>query len=325
MKKKLLIIVAFLMLVLLTSCFLPDNVELGYDVKVNFYVDGELYKVENISANSQLREPNAPYKENYIFDGWYTEGLVSKKYDFYDRFLTNTNLHARYTLDAVEVVNKITTTTMKSVVTIINKSYNTGAFGIETDKFLSQGSGVVIDISGGYCYVLTNSHVATIREGFDNQMIVVEDVYGNEYEANIYKNKNLPTNAISKDYDLAVLCFKYINDGTIEEIEIADDPKINDDVIALGAPEGQKNAITIGKAISYNKLSSNSEEDISQVKFDIIVHDAPIDHGSSGGPLVNPEGKLIGLNFAGYNDGVYGCAIPLSRILEFLYQFVYAK
>ena len=325
MKKKLLLIVAVLMLVMLTSCFLPENVELGYDITVNFYVDGQLYKTENIAANSKMREPDAPHKENYIFDGWYTDGLVNKKYDFYDGFLTSTNLYAKYILDAESVVNTMTTDIMKSVVMITNKCYNYGPFGIEKDGFVSQGSGVVIDISGGYCYVLTNAHVIDMEGEYDGQDIVVEDLRGIQYQAKIYKNKNIEDSAVSKEYDLAVIYFSYVNNGIIEEIKIAEDPKVNDYVVALGAPEGQKNSITIGQTMSYSKLSQNSDGEISKVKFDIIVHDAPINHGSSGGPLVDPKGQLVGLNFAGNNEGAYGCAIPMSRILEFLNKYVYVK
>lgn len=325
MKKRLLILTLVLVVLMLTSCFLPEDVDLGYNVNVNFYVDGELYKTEIVAANGQLREPNAPHKENYIFDGWYTDGLFSQKYDFYDRFYTTTNLYAKYTLDTVRVVNMLTSETMRSVVTIVNKCYNTGAFGIEKESFIAQGSGVVIDISGGYCYVLTNCHVAELSEGYSNQKIVIEDCEGNQYEAKLYKSKNISEYAISSEYDLAVLYFMYANDGTLNEIEVKEDPVVGDYVISLGTPKGQKNSITIGNAIAYNKLSSNSEDKISNVKFDILIHNAPIDHGSSGGPLVNPLGELVGLNFAGYNDGVYGCAIPMSKIYEFLYKYVYVK
>ena len=59
--------------------------------------------------------------------------------------------------------------------------------------------------------------------------------------------------------------------------------------------------------------------------FDIIIHNALIDHGSSGGPLLNASGKLVGLNFAGFESNHHGCAVPMSKINEFLNTYVYNK
>ena len=128
-------------------------------------------------------------------------------------------------------------------------------------------------------------------------------------------------------YDLALICFKYDQTEApkLAEIEIGYDPQIKDYVVALGSPLGQKNAITYGKVLNYQKLNAAGGEEIDEVTFDIIYHNALLDHGSSGGPLLDTSGKLVGLNFAGFENNHYGCAIPLSKITEFLGKYVYVK
>lgn len=319
-------ILALMMLSLLTGCFLQDT-ELGYDVNVNLYVDGELYKTVKVAGNGRIPCPDAPNKENMIFDGWYTDGIFAEKYDFYNPFYLDTNLYARYTLDAVKVTNMITDVTMESVVTVINKSYNSAAGGlVETESVTAQGSGVVIDISDGWCYVLTNCHVVQGDDSFEKQSITVEDPWSNYYEAQIYSNPKKMGYAMSTEYDLALICFQYTvtdPEAALSKITMGNDPKVGDYVISLGAPEGQRNSITYGKLIEYQKITVEEGDVIDGVKFDVILHDAHIDHGSSGGPLVDIFGKLIGLNFAGYNDGYYGCSIPISKVQEFLDLYVY--
>lgn len=327
MKKVLSIFLIFVIIItLLTGCFGVSG-DIGVN-NVNFYVGDELYASKSVSFGSTVSMPTSPEKGNRIFVGWYTGGVFSSEFDFSTPIYTDLNLYAYFTLDAAKITNMITNEVMKSVVTIKNKSYNTTMGGwVETDFYTSQGSGVVIDISGGWCYVLTNCHVVTKENGFEKQTITVEDAWGETYEAQIYKNANKTELAMSEEYDLALVCFKYApaSANVLAEISIAEDVKIGEDVISLGTPEGQKNAITCGNAISYQKINTEDGDEISKITFDVLIHNATIKHGSSGGPLLNSEGKLVGLNFAGFNDGTYGCAIPMSKINEFLDEFVYVK
>ena len=327
MKKILsLVLVLIVVLSLFVGCSGFNIEDIGYTVNVNFYVDGEVYKTVQATSILPISEPQAPARENMIFVGWYTDGVFSQRYDFSKPFLIETNLYAYYVLDAAKVTNMVTTQIMSSVVTVHTKSYNTAMGGLlETSSFTAQGSGVVIDISDGWCYVITNAHVVKREAGFDKYSIVIEDAWGNKYDAQIYKNALKAESAVSSDYDLALICFKYnptTETKNLTKIVKGSDPKIGDYVVSLGTPGGQKNAVTYGKALEYSKINTQDGEE-SSVKFEIIVHGARIDRGSSGGPLLNARGELVGLNFGGYNDGQYGCAIPLSKINEFLNIFVY--
>ena len=328
-KKLSLFLVIVLVLTLLTGCIFPSIT--SSTNTVSYYVDGQLYKTQTVVSGTCANSIKAPDRNNQIFVGWYIDPNYTVEFDFSTNILLDINLYAYYTIDAIAATELMTSTIMKSVVTVINKSYNTGMGGlVETESLTAQGSGVVIDISGGYCYVLTNAHVVATADGYSAQALTVEDAWGNEFSARIYQNPNSKNPAVDDGYDLALICFKYNSANTDEdellvEIELNDDPKVNSYVVSLGTPNGQKNAITYGNVIVYTKLNESDDEDMASTDFDIIVHNAVIYPGSSGGPLLNTSGNLVGLNFAGRQSDGIGCAIPVSKIREFLNIYVYLR
>ena len=325
MKKIISLFIVFALIVgLACGCSLiPEDLQ---KCNVNFFVDGQLYETKTVSLGQSVRPPETPEKTNEIFVAWGTEGVISYVYDFSSKVITDINLHAYFVIDAISLTNMITKETIKSTVTVETKCYNTiGSSNVESDSQVSQGSGVVIDISGGYCYVLTNYHVVEMLDGYSKRSFVIEDPWGNLYEAQIYRKSTRYDFAMSEEYDLALLCFKYDlpEKYALEEIGMGEDPKINDYVVALGTPSGLQNAITYGSAVEYDQINAGDDESLQKVSFDVIVHNAPLEHGSSGGALVDTSGRLIGINFAGYSDGAYGCAIPISKVMEFLNEYVY--
>ncbi len=319
-----LFIILTIVLSVLSACsLLPDDIKI---CKVRFFVDGEIYETKTGVIGQTVSEPNAPQKDNLAFVGWYTDGLFSYRFDFSSKLVGNTDLYAYYVIDGVALNDMISQKTINSIVTVENKSYNTVAdTEYEWDFELSQGSGVVIDISSGYCYVLTNYHVIKKSEKFPKQKFSIEDPWGNVYEAQIYKHVSKADYAMSSDYDLALLCFKYSPTKTpqLEEISIGANPKIDEYVVSLGAPNGLQNAVTCGAVCDYQDINAGENENLENINFTVIVHDAFIDHGSSGGALVNMKGELVGINFAGTGSGEYGCAIPIDKVVEFLDLYVY--
>lgn len=319
MKKILSASLAFILIALtFTGCMFLNFAE---QQTVNFYVDGKLYTKASVDYGDAVIEPPCPDKAYHVFTGWYSGDL---RFNFATPIIANLNLYAHFTLDAEAATERISETAAKSTVTVLNKSYNSSMGGfIETESQTSQGSGVVIDISGGWCYVLTNYHVIAKEEGFANQTISVEDPWGNKFDARIYKHRNLTEEAANESYDLALICFQYDTAKlkySLCEIELGEDPKDGDSIISLGTPEGMKNFLTCGEIIMYQKINTEKNDTMD---FEAIVHSAIINHGSSGGPLVDPHGRLVGLNFAGSESLTYGCAIPISKINEFLDIYVY--
>ena len=99
-------------------------------------------------------------------------------------------------------------------------------------------------------------------------------------------------------------------------------PKIGQEIIALGQPKGQSNAITFGDVNDYATVTlSNTEIWESNVKFPVIVHSANTNSGSSGGAILSTELKIVGIHYAGSKNSagefVRGYAIPLLKVREF--------
>lgn len=90
----------------------------------------------------------------------------------------------------------------------------------------------------------------------------------------------------------------------------ATEPRIGDDVIVAGSPSGLEGTVSKGIVSSYRKAGIYD--------FDLIQIDAPISAGSSGGPVVNKEGKLIGISVGGLDQGNLNFAVPVKYIRHLL-------
>ena len=140
---------------------------------------------------------------------------------------------------------------------------------VETDKGF--GSGFIIDKSG---IVVTNYHVVNSAE---NIIIRLKD--GREYEPVSCLNYNI----------LEDLCILKINsEGDLDFIALGDEEKeeIGEKVFAIGNPQGLQYSISDG-------IISQKEGESLYRKM--IQFTCPISSGSSGGPLLDPEGKAIGV------------------------------
>lgn len=173
------------------------------------------------------------------------------------------------------------------------------------------GSGFVIDADG---YILTNQHVV---EGADKIEITLAD--GRKFPAKV-KGQD-------ERSDLAVL---KINAKDLHAVELgdSDNVRIGQWAIAVGNPFGiaAKPTVTVGVVSALNRSlprTVHRERDYS----DLIQTDAAINPGNSGGPLVDIEGRVIGINVAiitttGGYQGI-GFAIPVNiakRVLGDLIQ-----
>jgi len=155
----------------------------------------------------------------------------------------------------------------------------------------SLGSGVIFDAEG---HILTNAHVVGRA---DRIRVTVADGAG--FDATLI--------GADPNNDLAVL--KAETDAALPWIPLStsEDLMVGEPVIAIGNPFGLSNTVTTG-VISAAGRSIRTEK---QVYHGFLQTDASINPGNSGGPLLNAEGKLIGINTAVYNGGQgIGFAIP---------------
>ncbi len=170
----------------------------------------------------------------------------------------------------------------------------------------SSGSGVVISPDG---YVLTNTHVVE-----NASKITVTLSGGEEYDAEVI--------GVDKTSDLALLLLNG-NNFPFAEMGDSDDLIIGEWVIALGNPfelfsVSNQPTASVG-IISANHMDFGMQKESGRVLQNMIQTDAAINPGNSGGPLVNSEGRVIGINtfiFTGsnYNRGSIGIgfAIPIN-------------
>ena len=148
-----------------------------------------------------------------------------------------------------------------------------------TDDAAAQGSGVIISSDG---YLITNAHVIGNSRAYAVNIVMNN---GDKYQAKIV--------GFDTWTDLAVL---KIDAKDLKAVTFGDSEKINigDDVIAVGSPGGEKfqNTLTKGVVSAVDReLSVNKN-----VRY--IQSDAAISPGSSGGPLCNLYGQVIGVTTA---------------------------
>jgi len=167
----------------------------------------------------------------------------------------------------------------------------------------SIGSGVIVDPRG---YVLTNEHVVARA---DNVRVTTAD--GKEHEAEV--------RGTDPSSDLAVL--KIMGEGPFPAVTLgaSDDLMIGESVIAIGNPFGYSHTVTTGVVSSVHRSIRSGD----MVYTDFIQTDASINPGNSGGPLLNVEGKLIGINTAilAEAQGI-GFAIPVDRAKRALEELI---
>ncbi|MEI2766144.1 MAG: trypsin-like peptidase domain-containing protein [Dermatophilaceae bacterium] len=145
------------------------------------------------------------------------------------------------------------------------------------------GSGFVIDGSG---HVLTNNHVVSPVAGSGSIRVVMSD--GSSADASI----------VGRDasYDLAVLSIPR-TDVTPLSFGRSADVVVGDGVIAVGAPLGLDATVTSGIVSALNRpVSAGDSSETSYINA--IQTDAAINPGNSGGPLLDMNGRVIGVNSA---------------------------
>lgn len=280
---------------------------------VRFFAGSEELCAVSVRAGESAPLPKSPTRKKYFFAGWYTERALTHEYDPSAPVTGDLSLYAKFVLNAEPVINAVHSESMAGIVTVWNESY------AATGKNLMQGSGVIIKIADGAAYVLTNCHVAKKLAEYPAQRLTVTDAFGESYTAKIYRDPETGKEAISPEYDLALLCFS-VTDGTrLRVIPFGEMPASGDDVISLGTPRGQVNSVTLGKMLYRAAADAlEVEEYLSAVRFNVLYHSAHITNGSSGGALLDIDRKLIGIQYAASASGELCCAIPINRVREFL-------
>ena len=194
---------------------------------------------------------------------------------------------------------KVAAATANAVVTIESKSDQEGM----------QGSGVVIDGRG---YIVTNNHV--ISEAANNPSQFKTTVVFND-------GKEVPANLVGRDpkTDLAVLKVDNVDNLSVARLGDSDKVRVGDEVLAAGAPLGLRSTVTHGIISALHRpVPLSGEGSDTDTVIDALQTDASINHGNSGGPLIDMDSQVIGINTAGksLSDSASGLgfAIPVNEV-----------
>ena len=194
----------------------------------------------------------------------------------------------------------------KSVVeitTTLNQSSPTGE-----QQASGQGSGFVFDAEG---HIVTNHHVVD-----GAQSVSVRFWDGSTYDATVV--------GTDPSTDLAVIKVDAPADVLIPlSVGDSNSLSVGESVVAIGSPFGLEGTLTSGIVSALNReMTSPNNFTISNS----IQTDAAINHGNSGGPLLNAAGEVIGVNTqiksdSGGSDGI-GFAIPSSTVASIVPQII---
>lgn len=170
---------------------------------------------------------------------------------------------------------------------------------------LASGSGFVMSENG---LIVTNAHVVSSNTQVTGQQnLKVQMQNGDVYEASIKdidKKSDIATIKIHPQAKLPVLFLGHSADLRPGEF-----------VVAIGSPFALQNTVTTG--IVSTAQRDGKELGLRDSDMDYIQTDAIINYGNSGGPLVNLDGEVIGINTLKVAAGI-SFAIPSDRITRFL-------
>lgn len=173
------------------------------------------------------------------------------------------------------------------------------------------GSGSIIDTRG---YVVTNSHVIA-----DAVKIFISLADGSQYDGEVI--------GIDRENDIAVLKFSPPRNVQLKTIPFGDSTNllVGQKVLAIGNPFGFERTLTVGIVSALGRPIKTSR---NLVIKDMIQTDTAINPGNSGGPLLDTQGRMIGINTmiystSGSSAGV-GFAVPVNtakRVVSEIIQF----
>jgi len=233
---------------------------------------------------------------------------------------TNVGNQKKVVTSQSQLISQIAKTVGPSVVSV-NVSITSasgssdGGFGLfgfsQPEQEQAAGTGIIIASSG---LIMTNRHV--VPNGTTTVSVTLSD--GTEL-------KDVTVIGRTNDSDNLDVAFLKINDAkghklTAAQIGDSSTVQVGDDVVAIGNALGQfQNTVTSGIISGYGRSVQASDSSGSAASAenldDLFQTDAAINEGNSGGPLVNLNGQVIGINTATAGDAQnIGFAIPINDV-----------
>ena len=203
--------------------------------------------------------------------------------------------------DSENVGSAVFKKVVPSVVGITTKGYQRTIFG--TQAITGTGSGVIISKDG---YILTNSHVIRIGENIAKDV----EVFLNDGQK--VKGKVVWSD---KAVDIAIVKIEGANNLVPAELGDSDALEVGQTAIAIGNPIDLAFQRSLSKGVISGLNRFIGQVDGGGYMVGLIQTDASINGGNSGGPLVDQNGKIIGINTVKLQSAEgMGFAIPINSI-----------
>jgi len=194
-----------------------------------------------------------------------------------------------------------------------------GLFGFsQPQQEEAAGTGIIISSDG---LILTNRHVVPV--GTTNVSVTLSD--GTQLKDVSIIGRTNPSDSL----DVAFLKINNADGHKLSPAIIGDSSKVQvgDSVVAIGNALGQfQNTVTSGIISGYGRsvqASDSSGTSASENLDNLFQTDAAINEGNSGGPLVNLNGQVIGINVATAGDAQnIGFSIPIDEVKGLINQAV---
>ncbi len=289
----------FTLSVLVLTCLVVSHVVGGYvDFDASVKINGEQIigdSQDNSSGNAQITNPGVSASaSNYVV---YDSELKANGH------LTIPEIAAKCSPSSVGIISEIE----------VSYSYPFG-FGTQTGVSEASGSGFVYSADG---YIITNHHVI---ENATKVTVILHD--SKQYEAEVIGSDSLS--------DIAVLKITPDNETKLVPMEIgnSDELVVGESVVAIGCPAGIEfiGTVTDGIVSAINRNVEISDNyGSTQKTMTLIQTNATINHGNSGGPLINTRGQVIGINTLKLNSSSYegiGFSIPMNGAMPIIKQLI---
>jgi S1-C subfamily serine protease len=192
-------------------------------------------------------------------------------------------------------------------------------FGSGASASAAQGSGFVVSGDG---VILTNSHVITTAGEGNGTVTPASTVY-----VEFRDRDRVPAKIVGWDVfdDVGVLQVDPKTHG-LSPLPLGDSSRVvvGEPVAAIGSPFGNENSLAVGVVSATQRSIESLTSQYNLV--DAIQVDAPINHGNSGGPLFDAQGRVIGINAqirsdSGNAEGV-GFAVPINAARRSMEQLL---
>ena len=225
--------------------------------------------------------------------------------------------------DFSKTLEELSDRTGRSVVQIFVRSYVTNDSTDQVSDLLSKenssGSGIIMSADG---YILTNAHVVRGAHDVKVQLNIRMEKEAREQGDRSFNRPLTGTVVgIDRESDLAVV---KIDKANLPFLKFGDSDQLKQGqiVLALGSPLGLDNSVSMGVVSGVSRQIKGDDPMV------YIQTDAPINPGNSGGPLLDADGRVIGINTlifsqSGGSEGI-GFAIP-SNIARQVYTQLKTK